>query len=139
MKQNRSRKWPFRVIALCLILAPLAISASKESANADGWSCQGDLEMCIYNCAASYAPLLPEYQACRAQCEMQYNSCSQCDIISEPPDCDGGYDFPEPWPVFANFSMCMDDCNTACNWLPLGERSACFVPCKSNCIETYGN
>jgi hypothetical protein len=124
-------------LLLCLLSVPLWLPLEGPTARAfDDYSCQTNLGFCNYNCAVAHQNDLPAYQACAAGCNLQYNSCATCDFIGLPPDCEGGYDFPEPYPVVSDFFQCMDNCAN-CRFLPFNEIGACFVPCKAHCIATY--
>lgn len=136
--KKTSPRWPLRLLILGVVLGLVFISSSRDKARADiTYSCEQQYGFCTYNCSVACYGDPQCYTQCRWQCEMNNNTCHVCDNYPFL-GCMGGVDIPEPYPVFADFSMCMDDCNTSCNWLPLGERAGCFVPCKANCIALYG-
>ena len=139
MNKMSFARWPLRVSLFCLIFGSLLMSSPKQRAKATGdYSCENLQSFCIYNCAVANENDIDAYRACEAQCELNLNSCNVCTADDLPPNCEGGYDIPEPYPIVADFTMCMDNCGV-CNFLPLAERSACFVPCKVNCINLYAN
>ena len=128
-----------RLLVLFVLSAAFFVLLLEPKASAvDDYSCATNLGLCTYQCAVSHQNDLPAYQACNANCELNYNSCSSCAFTELPPDCEGEYDFPEPYPVVANYTQCMDNCAN-CLFLPLAERGACFSPCKIHCIEAYGD
>jgi hypothetical protein len=138
MNKKPFAKRASRLILFCLLLVPLLISSPKQRVKADvDYSCENLYSFCVYNCAVATGGWDPEYTACRQQCEVMYMSCSTCDSFGEPPDCED-VDIPEPYPVWADWTQCMDSCQ-ACNSLPMIDRSACFVPCKANCLALYTN
>ena len=132
--------WPLRLSIFGVLLGLIFISSSRDKAKAYvDYSCENQYSFCTYNCAVACQADPACYASCRAGCQLNNNTCETCETHNFPPGCMDGVDIPEPYPVFADFSMCMDDCNSSCNWLPLAERSACFVPCKANCIALYAN
>lgn len=139
MNKKSSAKWPLRMILFCFIFGSLLISSPKQRAKAVGdYSCEHLQSFCLYDCAVACDNDVDCYATCEAQCELDRNSCDVCTADDLPPDCDGAYEIPEPYPIVADFTMCMDNCGV-CNFLPLAKRSACFVPCKADCIALYAN
>lgn len=134
-------KCVFKVALFCLFVGALLISSPTEKVAADvPYSCSHLLSGCIYSCAATHGNDPEQYQICRAQCEMNLNYCNACDATGLPIGCEGGIDIPEPWPVFFDFTHCMDTCAETCLTLEnLADRWPCYVPCKANCIATYAN
>lgn len=136
MNKKGSSNWPVRLLFLCLVSVSLLISAPQREARAVDDSCTTMLGFCYFNCANAHPNNVAAYQACAAGCEMNYSFCSSCAFSGLPPDCDGEYDFPEPFPVVADYLQCMNTC-AACKFLPLNEFGACWRPCKAHCIATY--
>ena len=139
MQKNSYAKWHRGLIILSLVLGTLLISSPQEEVRADiDYTCLEYFNFCLYNCAVAHEGDPQAYSACRANCEMTQNSCNTCRFSGIPDDdCEGVFEWPEPWPVWADFTMCMDACQV-CNTLPLVERSACFVPCKAHCLTLPG-
>jgi hypothetical protein len=135
-----SIQWPIRLLVLCLVVGGFAVSASRERVKADGHDCQHDRDLCTYNCAWANWGDLSAYNACLSTCNSSYDTCAACDFNGFPDGCMDSVDNPEPYPVVADYTMCMDNCYSTCNWLPLGpERYACFSPCKVDCINNYAH
>lgn len=139
MNKKSYAKWPCRLILLSLVLGSLLISSPQEKARADiAYTCPEYHNFCLYNCAVAHEGDPEAYTQCAANCEMMQNSCNACRLPGFPyDDCEGIFEWPEPWPVWTDFTMCMDGCQV-CNTLPLAERSACFVPCKAHCLTLPG-
>jgi hypothetical protein len=139
MTSKRSFTWTTRLLLLALALTPLLLSAPKQPVKAFTYTCTQLMEFCYYNCAVANEGDATAYNACAAQCELNRNGCETCTQYQLPQNCSGGFeDMPEPYPVVANYTMCMDNC-LSCMWLPPAERSECWSPCKVSCIELYGN
>ena len=135
-----SARWPLRLLILCVLIGLIFISSSREKARADvQYSCENQLSFCYYNAAVANEGDLTGYGESAGDCDINYLQCQACDRDGFPEGCMGGVDIPEPYPVVADYTMCMSNCASACNWLPLGERGACFVPCKVNCIDLYAH
>lgn len=136
MNSTSSSKWLIRLLILCVLSVALLFSLQEQEANALVFSCGEDLNHCTFNCALAHQNDVQAYHACRMGCLDAYDACSFCTFNSQPPDCAGSYDIPEPYPVVANYTMCMDECAN-CLFLPLMDVGDCYTPCKVHCIETY--
>ena len=120
----------YPVLFLVFGLTPLLLSSPKQPVKASDYSCISLMEFCYYNCAVAHENNLQAYNACAAQCELNRNGCEVCTQYQLPPNCEGGFDdLPEPYPVVANYTQCMDNC-MSCLWLPPAERYECWNPAR---------
>jgi hypothetical protein len=118
-----------RLLALCLLFAAVLLPSPGGMVRADVDSCISQLEGCYFNCA--HLPLADQ-DACRAQCELNYNSCNTCDLYGLPPGCEDPDTIPQRWPVVDKLRRCLQGCQ-----IYLSTDPDAYPACKANCLATY--
>ena len=129
-----------KLAALCLMLGGLLILLPGQKVEADdvSFSCIQQYSFCVMGCPPP--PPDGSLDACRAQCELNNNSCTSCEFTGLPIGCEGGTDaLPQRWPVIdRSRSICLQGCQQGCSGIAdPAERLACYTPCWEFCNATY--
>lgn len=136
------RRLVFKLLVLVVLLGGLFF-VPPPPAHADYWqfvacsegffdgvgTCSIQYEVCLANAGTN--------PTARAACYTDYLNCLS-GAQSTYYGCDGD-PTPQPLPVIDQArSQCMEGCNNNCADIEnLGDRSACIMPCRDYCDETF--
>lgn len=128
MSKNPLVRCVSRLLTLAVMLGALAILVSTQKVQAvdDPYTCNTQWGYCLFLCAPKTGS---QYDACRANCEVNLLSCESNDPYET---------LPAPYPVINHdYSNCLAGCAQCNNIDDFMDANDCYNTCYDYCWNTY--